>query len=54
VTGFTITYSANMYLLLALRAAGLSERIIRVAWRTRILIDIGVVVLAGFLPAFGR
>jgi hypothetical protein len=50
VTGFTITYSANMYLLLALRAIGFSERIVRLAWKWRLLIDIGVIVLAGLFP----
>ena len=50
VTGFTITYAANIYLLLALRAIGFGERIVRLAWRWRLLIDIGVIVLAGFFP----
>jgi hypothetical protein len=54
ITGFTMTYCANMYLLLALHAIGFGERGIRVAWRWRILIDIAVAVLAGLLPAFAR
>lgn len=53
VTGFTITYSANMYLLLALRAIGFGERTIRLVWRWRLVIDIGVIVLAGFYPLHG-
>jgi hypothetical protein len=43
---FAYTYVANSYLLLAVSAFTSNERALRIVWHARILIDIGVVVIA--------
>ena len=54
VIGSTIAYSANLYALLAITACGGRERIVRQAWRWRLIVDLGIAVTAACFPLIAR
>jgi hypothetical protein len=49
---FTVTYTANIYALLALRAIGFGEIVVRGAWKWRICVDAAISLAAAYLPLF--
>jgi hypothetical protein len=51
---FTIAYSANLYLLLLVTAAGGGKRAVGAIWRYRILLDLAVAICAAFFPILSR
>ena len=48
----TIAYSANLYGLLAVTAAGGGDQIVQRVWRWRIALDLGVAITAAFFPMY--
>jgi hypothetical protein len=51
--GSTVAYSANLYALLAVTAAG-GERIVRQIWRWRVVLDLGIAIIAACFPLIVR
>jgi hypothetical protein len=50
IVSFTVAYSANLYALLALSAVGFGEPAIRLIWRCRLFVDLGIAVAVAFVP----
>ena len=51
---FTVVYSANIYVLLSIRAMGFGEAAINRAWKWRVVVDMAIGLAAGYLPLFAR
>ena len=51
---FTVVYSANVYALLVITSLGLGARWVNRLWRGRIVLDLGVAVVAGLFPFLSR
>jgi hypothetical protein len=54
IIDLTIAYSANLYALLAITAAGGKEQIVNNIWRWRIALDLAVAIVAAFYPLWVR